>query len=164
VLLVRRDAQRLADGLQAAQVEAVWEACTETGPYLYRLAEVEDGVAWMRRIVGLCDAWLSVGAVRAELSPADLQEGQELASEVLAVVQEHRSHLGPEVCDALSAAVTSCTPDLALRLLLRALPQSSWGPHQFTITSVQHASLVELAATLDYGEYALSDLDVVIDT
>ncbi|MBW8801019.1 MAG: hypothetical protein JF597_47965 [Streptomyces sp.] len=164
VMLVRRDAQRLADGLQAAQIEAIWESCTETGPYLYPLAQVADGKAWMRQIVQLCDIRLSAETVQTELSPTDLLDRPELASEVLTVVREYQSRLGSDVSDALLVAVASCTADLAFRFLLRALPQASRAPHQFTITSTQYTSLKQLAAAFDYGEYALSDLDVLIDT
>jgi hypothetical protein len=161
VLLVRRDAQQLADGLDADQLDAIWMTCTESGPNFYRAAGVTDGTGWMRQIVGLCDVWLSRGHSGAALSGADLHEGWELAERVRDVVRDFRTTPPVKTGDALVEAVDSCTPDLAFRLLLRVLPIAS--PMYFTITSEQHASLVELAAAFDYGEYALSDLDVVID-
>ncbi|MFF4830741.1 hypothetical protein [Streptomyces sp. NPDC001315] len=163
VLLVRRDAQRLVEGLAATQIEAIWQECTDSVAAFFGQPGVEDGTSWMRHLVVLCDAWLSRCASRTELAQADLYDGSELASRVLAAVGEYQPYLASDAGDALSAAVTSCTPDLAFRLLLQALPRASRAPLYFTITSDQHASLVELAEAFDYGEYALSDLDAVID-
>jgi hypothetical protein len=163
VLLVRRDAQRLADGSGADRIDAIWRTCTDSGPYFYRVAGVADGTDWTRHIVGLCDAWLSRGPSRTALSGAELHDGWELAGRVRDLVRGWRTHLPAELGDALAEAVGSCTPDLAFRLLLRALPSASRSPQYFTITSEQYAPLAELATEFDYGEYVLSDMRSLID-
>ncbi|MFJ4920033.1 hypothetical protein [Streptomyces sp. NPDC088725] len=163
VLLVRRDAQRLAAGLDAGRIDAIWRTCTDSGPNFYRRDGAADSTGWMRHIVGLCDVWLSRAPSGAALAEADLHEGWELADRVRAVLGETRGDLPPEVGDALEEAVDTCTPDLAFRLLVRALPNAPHSQPYFTITGEQYASLTELAAAFDYGEYALEDLDAVFD-
>ncbi|MEU3981698.1 hypothetical protein AB0F77_16605 [Streptomyces sp. NPDC026672] len=163
VLLVRRDAQQLADGLDADENAAVWKSCADSGPTFYQVAGAEDASAWMRQVVDLCDAWLSRRTPPRHLPPADQYDGPELAGQVTALLREVRHHLAPKMADTLEKTVGSCTPDLAFRLLVHALPNARQVSHRAAITAEQYTSFVELAAAFDYGEYALSDLDAVFD-
>ncbi|MGW3953034.1 hypothetical protein ACWEKM_19435 [Streptomyces sp. NPDC004752] len=161
VALVRRDAQRLLGGLSSDQNTALWKGCAETGPYFFRPGRMSDGAQWMRQVLDVCDTWLSEQSGQAHLREGDLYDGLELADRVLAAIREHRPYLSSDVGDALEEAVGSCTPELAFRLLLCALPNASRSPRYFSITNEQYLSLVQLATAFDYGEYVLSGLETV---
>ncbi|GGK51196.1 hypothetical protein [Streptomyces flaveus] len=166
VLLVRRDAQLLLGNLTSAQIEALWVGCLEWGHSFFP-RRVADGAEWMRQVIGVCDAWLSCRTETPTLSGADQYEGRELAGQVLTEVAEFGSVLDLEVADALSECVRSCTPDLAFRLLLRALSERNSAlpmEQRFSLTREQYARLEEIGRALNYGEYVVSDIKYLVDS
>lgn len=165
VLLVRRDAGLLLDGLTSGQIKALWEGCAEaTASFFHR--HVAAGDEWMRQVVEVCDAWLSRRAGTSGLSEADRYGGDELAAEVMAEVEEFRDVLDPEVVDALAESVRRCSPDLAFRLLLRALPKksASLSPEYLYLPEEQYARLEALGNAFHYGEYVVSGIRYLVDT
>ncbi|MFI1733642.1 hypothetical protein ACH40E_31395 [Streptomyces acidicola] len=76
-------------------------------------------------------------------------------------MEEFREVLDPQVADALGACVRSCTPDLAFRLLLRALVErsASRSPEGVSLSVGQYASLDRLGVALNYGEFVVNDVD-----
>lgn len=163
VLLVRRDATWLLDGLGPSQITTIWEGCAENGTYFFRRGRVTDGAQWMRQIIALCDSWLSQRSPVPVLSGADLHEGRELAGPVLDEVREFAPVLGPDVADVLAECVRSCCPDLAFRLLLRALSSAAQSPDHTTLSRGQYARLSDLGRGFDYGEYVVSDLQYLVE-
>ncbi|MFE1407220.1 hypothetical protein ACFW5D_26925 [Streptomyces sp. NPDC058770] len=75
VLLVRRDALLLHDGLPHDQITVLWKACAEGGEYFFRRGRLTDGAAWMRQVIGVCDTWLARRPDTVTLSDADRYEG-----------------------------------------------------------------------------------------
>ncbi|WP_328668186.1 hypothetical protein OG905_13345 [Streptomyces sp. NBC_00322] len=165
VLLVRRDARLLLDGLPSDWITVLWEGCAEGGEYFFRRGRVTDGAEWMRQVIGVCDAWLSRRPDTTTLLGADRYEGRELADEVLSAVEEFRGVLDREVADALAECVRH-TPDLAFRLLLRALPMksASLSPESLYLSEEQYARLAALGKAFHYGEYVVSDIKYLVDT
>ncbi|MEJ8638081.1 hypothetical protein [Streptomyces sp. MS2.AVA.5] len=165
VLLVRRDARLLLDGLLSDRITVLWEGCADEGKYFFRRGRVTDGAAWMREVIGVCDAWLSRRTDTPALCDADRYEGTELASEVLTAVEEFTSLLDREVVDALAECARCCTPDLALRLLLRALPMksASLSPNYLYLSEGQYERLQALGKDFHYGEYVVSAIDYLVE-
>lgn len=163
VLAVRRDA-RLLLRLPSEAIEALWLAGTAVGPSFFSSggrAGVTSGTRWMETLVGLCDAWLSRHAQAAapDAVPAG-GDGTELADAVLAEIRETR-FLADEVAHALTECVRHCTPDLAFRLLLRAMAPT--GTAAGAVLSPEHyARLAALASVMEYGEFVVSDVDHLV--
>ncbi|MGX1567817.1 hypothetical protein [Streptomyces sp. NPDC055506] len=165
VLSVRRDALLLLDNLTSAQIKALWKGGAEATESFFP-RHVGEGDEWMRQVIGVCDAWLSRRADTPVLSDADRYGGVELAGDVLAEVHEFRSVLDTEVTDALAECARSCTPDLAFRLLLRALPKksASLSPEYLYLSEEQYARLEALGNAFHYGEYVVSEIKYLVDT
>ncbi|MFD6287519.1 hypothetical protein [Streptomyces sp. NPDC060205] len=163
VLLVRHDATRLLDGLSPDRITTIWEGCAENGAYFFGRGRVADGAQWMRQVIALCDAWLSQQPSVPALSAADLYEGQELADRVRDAVREFEPALGPQTADALAECIRSCSPDLAFRLLLRALSSAAQSPDHTTLSHGQYVQLSDLGTAFNYGEYVVSDLQYLVD-
>jgi hypothetical protein len=165
VLLVRRDAALLRDGLPSDRITVLWQQGVEAGEHFYRRGRATDGADWMRQVLGLCDAWLSRRSDTPALSGADRYEGRELADRVLLVVEEYREALGGEVADALAECVRRCTPDLAFRLLLHILPvrSASLSPEYLYLSAEQYARLEALGRAFHYGRYVVSDIEHLVD-
>ncbi|MGN9821343.1 hypothetical protein ACTMUQ_39205 [Streptomyces sp. SD11] len=134
VLLVRRDATWLLDGLSPGRVTTIWEGCAENGAYFFGRSRVADGAQWMRQVIALCDSWLLQQPSVPALSAVDLYEGRELADRVLDGVREFESTFGPRTANALAECVRSCCPDLAFRLLLHALSSAAQSPDHTTLS------------------------------
>ncbi|MFB7078458.1 hypothetical protein [Streptomyces sp. NPDC056308] len=166
VLLVRRDARLLHDGLSPDRLTVLWEACVEGGEYFFRRGRIADGAAWMRQVLEVCDAWLARRPDTVTLSATDQYEGRELAGQVLSAVDEFSGVLGQETVRALAECVRRCTPDLAFRLLLRALcvKSDSLSPHYLRLSKEQYARLATLERAFRYGEYVVSDIEHLVDT
>ncbi len=81
-------------------------------------------------------------------------------------MEEFRGFLDREVADALTECVRRCTPDLAFRLLLRALPMksASLSPEYLYLSEEQYARLAALGKAFHYGEYVVSDIKYLVDT
>ncbi|TVZ99533.1 hypothetical protein [Streptomyces sp. BK340] len=165
VLLVRRDARLLLDNLSSDQIKVLWEGCADGGEYFFRRGRVAEGAEWMRDVIAVCDTWLSHRSAPTTLTDADAYEGRELADQILASVQEFRSILAPEVADALGACSRSCTPDLAFRLLLRALVErsASRSPGHVSLSEYQYARLNRLGSAFNYGEFVVSDVRYLVE-
>lgn len=164
VLLVRRDARLLLDGLPSDRITALWEGCADEGEYFFRRGRVTDGAEWMRRVIEVCDAWLSRRPDTPTLSGADRYEGAELADEVLSTVEEFSGVLDREVADALAECARCCTPDLAFRLVLRALAMKSAAssPEYLHLSEEQYGRLEALGRAFHYGEYVVSDVRYLV--
>ncbi|MFE9819734.1 hypothetical protein [Streptomyces sp. NPDC005773] len=166
VLLVRRDARLLWEGLPAHRITAVWEGCSETGKYFFNRGRLTDGAELMRQVIEVCDAWLDRRPDTVTLSKADRYEGRELTGQVRSVIEEFDDWLGQEMTEALTECVDRCTPDLAFRLLLQALPTTSatLSPHYLYLSKEQYARLASLGQEFQYGEYVVSDVEYLVDT
>ncbi|MFI2778789.1 hypothetical protein [Streptomyces sp. ALB3] len=165
VLLVRRDARLLHDVLPADHITALWEGGVEGGERFFHRGRVTDGAAWMRQLMEVCDAWLARRPAPVTLSGADRYEGTELAGRVRAAVGEFDGVLDREVVQALTECVDRCTPDLAFRLLLRALPVRSdaLSPHYLRLSRERYARLAELGRAFRYGAYVVGDIEYLVD-
>ncbi|MHB9861345.1 hypothetical protein [Streptomyces sp. YIM S03343] len=110
----------------------------------------------METIIGLCDAWLAGKQNIRPLTGADAEDGADVMEAVLAEIGQAR-FLPDQVRQALAECARRCTPDLAFRLLLRAIPESVKG-FELPLTPEQYARLQGLGAALCYGEYVVSDV------
>ncbi|MFL1897718.1 hypothetical protein ACJWDR_01275 [Streptomyces tauricus] len=163
VLLVHPDATWLLDGLSPDRVTTIWEGCAENGAYFFGRGRVADGAQWMRQVIALYDSWLSQQPSVPALSAVDLYERRELAGRVLEAVREFESILGPQTANALAECVRSCCPDLAFRLLRRALSSAAQSPDHTTLSQGQYVQVSDLGMAFDYGEYVVSDLQYLVD-
>ncbi|MFE2218292.1 hypothetical protein ACFW93_41030 [Streptomyces canus] len=162
VVAVRRDAALLLR-LPAATIEVLWRAGTEAGPSFFSEGRTGaiSGTRWMETLTGLCDSWLSrhAGADAAAAVPAEW-DGVELADTVLAEISA-ADFLPDEVGRALTECVRRCTPDLAFRLLLRAMQQI--GSASGAALSPEHyARLAALGSALRYGEFVVSEVQHLV--
>ncbi|MER6118347.1 hypothetical protein [Streptomyces sp. NPDC001743] len=165
VLLVRRDARLLHEGLPAGQITVLWEGCVEGGEYFFHRGRLTDGAEWMRQVIEVCDAWLARRRDTVTLSEADRYEGRELTGQVRSAIELFDGWLRREMIEALTECVGRCTPDLAFRLLLRALPRRSaaLSPHYLYLSKEQYARLASLGQEFRYGEYVVSDVTYLVD-
>ncbi|MEU0210190.1 hypothetical protein [Streptomyces canus] len=162
VVAVRRDAALLLR-LPSATIEALWLAGTEAGPSFFSGGRtgVTSGTRWMETLTGLCDTWLSrhAGGDVAAAVPAEW-DGVELADTVLAEIKA-ADFLPDEVGRALTECARRCTPDLAFRLLLRAMQQI--GTASGAALSPEHyARLAVLGSALRYGEFVVSEVQHLV--
>ncbi|MFF0017931.1 hypothetical protein [Streptomyces sp. NPDC005374] len=162
VFAVRRDAALLLC-LPSATIEVLWLACTATGPSFFseERTGVSSGTVWIETLVNLCDIWLSghAGADEVVAVPAEW-DGVELTDTVLAEIGA-ADFLPVEVVSALTECVRSCTPDLAFRLLLRAVQQI--GTESGAALSPEHyARLAALGSALQYGEFVVSEVQHLV--
>ncbi|MFE7077387.1 hypothetical protein ACFU96_45640 [Streptomyces sp. NPDC057620] len=82
---------------------------------------------------------------------------------MLDAVREFKPVLGPQMADALAECTRSCSPDLAFRLLLRALSSAAQLPDYTTLSRGQYVQLSDLGMAFNYGEYVVSDLQYLVD-
>ncbi|WP_129307174.1 hypothetical protein [Streptomyces sp. L2] len=153
VLAVRRDAQTLLDGLPTKTLEVLWEAGTD---YLPPFALI-SGAQWTQTVVDLCDARLSSTTDVRPFTGVDANDGAACLDAVVAEIQQVRS-LETEVTAALVDCARRCTPDLALRLLLRvitAVPGVS-------LSSDQYARLESIGSALQYGEFVVDSVEYLV--
>ena len=162
VLAVRRDA-RLLLRLPSETIEVLWSAGTAVGPSFFsgERTGVTSGTQWMETLTGLCDAWLTrhAQATAPASAPASVPaewDGVELADAVLAEIGADRV-VPEQVRRALAECVRRCTPDLAFRLLLRAMAQIG-AASGTTLSSEDYARLAALGAALHYGEFVVSEV------
>ncbi|MEU2716935.1 hypothetical protein [Streptomyces sp. NPDC007205] len=155
-LAVRRDAQILAN-LPSETLEVLWSAGTD---YLPSFELIGSGAEWTRTVVGLCDARLSTKGDVPPLAGADTEDGMACLDAVVAAIEEAR-FLTAEVRAALVDCARRCTPDLALRVLLRAMvcamPEASLSPDQY-------ARLEAIGSALQYGEFLVDDVRFLVET
>ncbi|MEU2426087.1 hypothetical protein ABZ619_34630 [Streptomyces sp. NPDC007851] len=154
VLAVRRDAQVLVDHLPSETLEALWTA----GAQYMQSFERISGSEWTRTVVGLCDARLSAKAGVRPLTGADTEDGLALRDAVVAEI-ERVEFLPSEVREALVDCARRCTPDLALRILLRAIVTTPYN----LLSPDQYARLEAIGAALHYGEYVVDAVKFMVD-
>ncbi|MFD3586442.1 hypothetical protein [Streptomyces sp. NPDC058683] len=159
VLAVRHDA-RLLLRLPSATIEALWQAGTATGPAFFSGGPtgLTSGAQWMETLVALCDAWLARNAVDGvhPSTAAGAGDGEELADAVLAEIAEAR-FVPDTVRRDLAECARQCTPDLAFRLLLRAMVQAGTGSGA-ELSPERYARLERLGSALHYGEFVVSEV------
>ena len=159
VLAVRDDA-RLLRRLPSATIEALWQAGTATGPAFFSGSPtgVTSGGQWMETLIALCDDWLArnVGDSDHPSTTHGNSEDEELADAVLAEIAEAR-FVPDAVRRDLASCARQCTPDLAFRLLLRAMAEADTG-RGGTLSPEHYARLEELGAALHYGEFLVSEV------
>lgn len=154
VLAVRRDARTLADGLPSATVETLWTAGAE---YMPGFAGT-TGSAWTRTVVGLCDARLSTHPDVRPLTGADTEDGLACRDAVVAEI-EGAGFLAAEVRAALVDCARRCTPDLAFRILLRAVVNTRGA----ALSAERYARLEAIGSALHYGEYVVDAVEFLVE-
>ncbi|MGX1369651.1 hypothetical protein RKD19_005010 [Streptomyces canus] len=152
-LAVRRDARALLDGLSSRTLEVLWTAGSQYGPNFERTT----GAEWTRTVVDVCDTWLSARSEVRPLTGADTEDGLAHRDEVVTEI-EGMGFLSPEVRRALVDCAHHCTPDLALRVLLRVIeyaPDSS-------LSEEQYKRLEGLGSALHYGEFVVQNVEFLV--
>jgi hypothetical protein len=152
-LAVRRDARAL-DGLPSSTLELLWYACTQ---YMANFERLGGGAEWMRTVIGLCDARLSVNTVVHALTGADVEDGITCLDAVLAEIESAR-FLTAEVRSALTICARHSTPDVAFRLLLRAARCAPEAP----LSSEQYARLEAIGSAMRYGEFLVDSVRYLV--
>ncbi|WP_141205286.1 hypothetical protein [Streptomyces griseorubiginosus] len=162
VLAVRRDAA-LLQRLPSATIEVLWQAGTGTGPSFFSGGRtgVTSGTEWAQTLTRLCDNWLSrhAGADEAVAVPAEW-DGAGLADTVVTEI-EAAEFLPDEAGRALAECAHSCTPDLAFRLLLRAMQQTGTATGA-ELSPEHYARLAALGAAMRYGEFVVSEVQHLV--
>ena len=155
-LAVRRDVLPLGN-LPSETLEVLWNAGAEYLPSFG--ARLGSGAEWTRSIVGLCDARLSAEAGVRPLSGADTEDGTACLDAVVAEIEEAR-FLAAEVRAALVDCARRCTPDLAFRVLLRAMvraaPKASLSPDRY-------GRLKAVGSALQYGEFVVDNVRFLVE-
>ncbi|MFD7879257.1 hypothetical protein ACFV5G_35060 [Streptomyces sp. NPDC059766] len=153
-LAVRRDA-RLLDTLPSKTLEVLWNAGAQYMPSFERIG---GGTQWTRTVGGLCDARLSANEEVSPLAGADMEDGTAELDAIVAEI-ERAEFLAAEVRSALADCARHCSPDLAFRILLRAMvvaPDGSLSPDQY-------ARLEAIGSALHYGEYVVDTVKFLIE-
>ncbi|MGW3105897.1 hypothetical protein [Streptomyces sp. NPDC001100] len=155
-LAVRRDARALGN-LPSPTLEVLWNAGAEYLPSFE--TRLGSGAEWTRALAGLCDARLSAEAGVRPLAGADTEDGAACLDAVVAEIEENR-FLAAEVRAALVDCARRCTPELAFRVLLRALvrawPDASLSPGQYR-------RLEAVGSALQYGEFVVDNVRFLVE-
>ncbi|MFB7577273.1 hypothetical protein [Streptomyces sp. NPDC056165] len=152
-LAVRRDA-RVLGGLPSPTLEVLWEAGSQYMPAFERPG---GGAEWTRTVAGLCEARLSAHSEVHALTGADAEDGTACLDAVVAEIEEAR-FLTAEVRSALTDCARHCTPDLAFRVLLRAVmcaPEPS-------LSAAQYARMEAIGSALRYGEFVVDSVRYLV--
>ncbi|MEU6818803.1 hypothetical protein [Streptomyces sp. NPDC046860] len=161
VLALRRDAVRLADGLGRADIETLWQAATNPGGVFSDPPRgFTSGTAWMRAVVAECDAWLAVRPGSAPLAGADLEDGSCDSDAVLAEI-DRAQDLPEGTRTALAHCATGCTPELAFRLLLRAVCEHGLRTGA-RLSPERYARLEALGSRMRYGPYLVPEVEFLV--
>ncbi|MFI1767690.1 hypothetical protein ACH41H_37385 [Streptomyces sp. NPDC020800] len=154
VQAVLRDA-RILGNLPSSTLEVLWYAGAQYIPGLQLLG---GGAEWTRTVVGLCDARLSANADLRPLTGADADDGRACLDAVVAEIDGTR-FLEAEVRAALTDCASRCTPDVAFRVLLRAItcaPDAS-------LSSEQYTRLEAIGSVLHYGEFVVDVVKYLVE-
>ncbi|MEU9245713.1 contact-dependent growth inhibition system immunity protein [Streptomyces shenzhenensis] len=154
VLAVRRDARVLVDHLPSETTEVLWTAGAQYMPSF----EGTSGSEWTRTVIGLCDARLSAKADVRPLTGADTEDGLPYRDAVVAEI-ERVEFLPTEVREALVDCARRCTPDLALRVLLRCIVKTPYN----VLSPDQYARLEAIGSALHYGEYVVDAVEFMVE-
>ncbi|PKT72143.1 hypothetical protein CW362_15365 [Streptomyces populi] len=153
-LAVRRDARSLG-GLPSPTLEVLWGAGAQ---YMPALGPLGGGAEWTRTVVALCDVRLSADTDVRPLAGADVEDGTARLHAVVAEIEGAR-FLPAEVRAALTDCATHCTPDVAFRVLLRAVtcaPDAS-------LSSGQYTRLEAIGSDLRYGEFVVDSVRYLVE-
>jgi len=153
VLAVRRDAQALLDSLPSETLEVLWTAGTQYIPSFERIT----GSEWTRTVVDLCASRLSATADVRPLAGADIEDGVAHRDAVVAEI-EQVEFLDAEVRGALAECARRCTPDLAFRVLLRAVVYAADG----SLSPVQYQRMEALGSAFHYGEFVVKSVEFLV--
>ncbi|WP_329386340.1 hypothetical protein [Streptomyces sp. NBC_01716] len=156
VQALRHDALRTLEGLTAGQIETLWLASIQ-GKFDFT-GNLPSGREWIRVILEECKQWLQDRS-DPKLGEVDSDSGFALGSEIKETLADFsHSSLPPHTAEALCDCAHNCSPDLALRFLLRII--SSKG---MSISNAQYATLLRLGDDLDYGEFLVSEVEDLVD-
>ncbi|MFF4062216.1 hypothetical protein ACFYZ8_00300 [Streptomyces sp. NPDC001668] len=132
----------------------LWTAGTQYIPSFQQIT----GAEWTRTVVDLCAVRLSAQADVRPLTGADIEDGLAHRDDVVAEI-ERVEFLDAEVRDALVQCAHRCTPDLAFRVLLRAMvyaPDGSLSPNQYQ-------RMEALGSALHYGEFVVGSARFLVE-
>jgi hypothetical protein len=152
-LAVRRDARTLLDGLPSQTLEVLWTAGSQYGPSFRQTT----GAEWTRTVVDVCDTWLSARAEPPPLTGADTDDGLAHRDTVVAEI-ERMLFLTAEVRRALVDCAHECTPDLALRVLLRVVEHAPGA----SLSEEQYKRLEGIGSALHYGEFVVQNVEFLV--
>jgi hypothetical protein len=152
-LSVRRDARTLLGGLPSQTLEVLWTAGSQYGPSFRQTT----GAEWTQTVVDACDTWLSARAEAPPLTGADTEDGLAHRDAVVAEI-ERMGFLATEVRRALVDCAHHCTPDLALRVLLRVI---EYAPDA-SLSEEQYKRLEGIGTALHYGEFVVENVEYLI--
>ncbi|MGW7383430.1 hypothetical protein [Streptomyces sp. NPDC054794] len=153
-LAVRRDA-RILGNLPSPTLEVLWEAGAQ---YIPRFESLGGGAEWTRTVVALCDARLSANPDVRPLTGADTEDGMACLDAVVAEI-EGAQFLAAEVRAALTDCASRCTPELAFRVLLRAIRSAP----DASLSSEQYARLEAIGSALQYGEFVVDFVRYLVE-
>ncbi|MFE4415432.1 hypothetical protein [Streptomyces sp. NPDC056821] len=153
-LAVRRDA-RVLGSLPSPTLEVLWDAGAQYMPAFERLG---GGAEWTRTVAGLCDARLSAHSEVHGLTGADAEDGTACLDAVVAEIEEAR-FLTAEVRSALTDCARDCTPDLAFRVLLRAM---MYAIVDVSLPAAQYARMEAIGSALRYGEFVVDSVRYLV--
>ncbi|WP_371671093.1 contact-dependent growth inhibition system immunity protein [Streptomyces sp. NBC_00289] len=155
VLAVRRDARTLVDNLPSETLEVLWTAGAQ---YMPGFAGT-SGAEWTRTVVGLCDARLSAQADVRPLTGADTEDGWSRRDAVVAEI-ERAEFFTPAVREALVDCARDCTPDLAFRVLLRAVVNAP----DATLSPDGYQRMEAIGSALHYGEFVVDSVRFLVES
>ncbi|MFF5189040.1 contact-dependent growth inhibition system immunity protein [Streptomyces sp. NPDC000345] len=154
VLAVLRDARTLAGQLPSETLEVLWTAGAQ---YMPGFTET-TGAEWTRTVVGLCDARLSARADVRPLTGADTEDGWSQRDAVVSEI-ERAEFLAAEVREALVDCARGGTPDLAFRVLLRAVENAPGA----TLSPGRYQRMEAIGAALHYGEFVVDRVRYLVE-
>ncbi|MBK3569578.1 hypothetical protein [Streptomyces sp. MBT62] len=154
-LAVRRDARTLGN-LPSETLEVLWNAGAEYLPSFE--TRLGSGAEWTRTVVGLCDARLSTETGVHPLAGADTEDGTACLDAVVAEIEETR-FLADEVRAALVDCARRCTPELAFRVLLRAMLRATRGA---SLSPDRYGRLEAVGTALQYGEFVVDNVRFLV--
>jgi hypothetical protein len=154
VLAVQRDAQALLDRLPSETLEVLWTAGTQYIPSFERIT----GSEWTRTVVYLCASRLSAKADVHPLAGADIEDGFAHREAIVAEI-ERVEFLDAEVRGTLVECALRCTPDLAFRVLLKAVVYAPDG----SLSSAQYQRMATLGSALHYGEFVVESVRFLVE-
>ncbi|WP_327696972.1 hypothetical protein [Streptomyces sp. NBC_00459] len=152
-LAVRRDARTLLDNLPSKSLDLLWTAGSQ---YIPRF-EQNSAAEWTRTVIGVCDTWLSAQSEVRPLTGADTEDGLAHRDAVVAEI-EGMGFLAAEVRRALVDCAHHCTPDLALRVLLRVAVETPGA----SLSEDQYKRLDRIGSALHYGEFVVEDVKFLV--
>ncbi|KOG31825.1 contact-dependent growth inhibition system immunity protein [Streptomyces resistomycificus] len=155
VLAVRRDAGTLAEALPSETLEVLWTAGAQYMPGFVRTT----GAEWTRTVAGLCDARLSTEADVRPLTGADTEDGWSQQDAVVAEI-ETAEFLAADVREALVDCARGCTPELAFRVLLRAVVNAPGA----TLSPGRYRRLETIGSALHYGEFVVDSVRFLVES